>query len=174
MQPAKLAYVKPAKPTNAALKRGAVFTVLTLFCVVCFWYAFSLVNPPPCPLSSNPANSDNTACGTGSGGRARPAGLGAILSGQATDKRTPSTGNSHLPTGSAKVSGDSSRGGGGGLRPAGGSSITSASASNTAGAGSSARAGGSSNPLMCRSQCQTSNSTCQMTCSRQFSATNQT
>jgi hypothetical protein len=174
MQPAKLAYVKSAKPRNTALRRGIVFTVLTIFCVVCFWYAFSGVNPPPCPLSSNPANGDNTACGVGSGGRARPTGLGAILSGQATDKTTLTTGNSHLPTGPVQVSG--ARSGGGGFHPAGGSSITSVSASNTAisGAGSSATAGDSSNPLMCRSQCQTSSSTCQMTCSRQFSATNQT
>ena len=135
MQPAKLAYVKPAKPTNAALKRGAVFTVLTLFCVVCFWYAFSLVNPPPCPLSSNPANSDNTACGTGSGGRARPAGLGAILSGQATDKRTPSTGNSHLPTGPAKVSGENSRGSGEASVQPEARALRALPASSTAGAG---------------------------------------
>jgi hypothetical protein len=174
MQTAKLAYVKSTKPRNTALKRGIVFTALTIFCVVCFWYAFSGVNPPPCPLSSNPANGDNTACGVGSGGRARPAGLGAILSGQATDKRTPAIGNSHLPTGPVKVSGDNSGAGGGGFHPAGGSSITSASASNPAVSGSSTNAGSSSNPLMCRSQCQTSTSTCQMTCSQQFNATNQT
>ena len=93
MQPAKRAYVKPTKPKNAALRRGVLFTVLTIFCVVCFWYAFSSVNAPPCPLSNSPASSDNknTGCGTGSGGHARPSGLGAIASSQATDKRNPST-----------------------------------------------------------------------------------
>jgi len=41
MQTAKLAYVKSTRPRNTAFKRGIVFTALTIFSVVCFWYAFS-------------------------------------------------------------------------------------------------------------------------------------
>jgi hypothetical protein len=174
MQPAQRALVVYRKPRNTALKRGILFTVLTIFCVICFWYALSGVNSPPCPLSVDPGN-NGSACGTGSSGSARPSGLGAILSGQASNKRTPTTGNSRVAVGPQKDSGSNNRGGGGGrsIGPAGSGNIASVSASNSAIASAGA-AGGSSNPLACRSQCQTTGLTCQTACSRQYNVTNQT
>ena len=172
MELAKRTQVQTVKPGRTALRRGILFTILTIFCVICFWYALSGVNSPPCPLSVG-QGTDSSACSTGSGGQARPSGLGAILSGQANSKTMLSTGNSHVPVGSQPTPGGSNRGGGQSLNPAAGSSITSVSAgglamSNAASLGSS----GSSNPLTCRSQCQTSGLTCQTACARQYNVTN--
>jgi hypothetical protein len=174
MELAKRTQVQTLKPGRTPLRRGILFTALTIFCVICFWYALSGVSSPPCPLSVG-QGTDSTACGTGSGGHARPSGLGAILSGQANSKTTLSAGNSHVPVGSQPTSGGNSRSGGKSVSPAGGSSITSASAgglamSNATSGGSS----GSSNPLTCRSQCQTSGLTCQTACARQYNVTSQT
>src|ERR1700744_2088257 len=110
MELAKRAQLPSVKPNRTGLTRGVLFTVLTIFCAICFWYAFSGVNSPPCPLSVG-SGKDNSACGTGSGGQARPSGLGAALSGQANSKVTPTTGNSHVPVGSQQTPGGGNRGG---------------------------------------------------------------
>ena len=180
MQPAKRALVEYRKPRNTALKRGILFTILTIFCVTCFWYALSGVNAPPCPLSVDPGNNGKN-CSTGGNGSARPSALGATLSGQANSKTTATTGNSHVAVGAQKVAGTNSRGSGGGssIGPAGSGNIANITTSNSAmssiaSAGSPGGAGGSSNPLICRSECQTTGLTCQTACSRQYNVTSQT
>jgi hypothetical protein len=126
------------------LKRAIIFTSLVIFCVVCFWYALSGVNTPP-PAQEG-ATSSHTANPSQSGGRPSQAGAG----------QTPTSGNSKITVGAGS-------GGGGG----GGSGPATAATTN-------ARGGAASNPLLCKSLCQTNNSMCQAACYQSHSVTDDT
>jgi hypothetical protein len=172
MHPADRSLVRPVPPKNPALKRGILFTFLTIFSGTCFWFALSGVKPPPCPLSplsSAGTAQDTTTCGPGSAGQARPSSSSGAMPMQGGSQLTPSAGNSHVAIGPSPL-GAGGRGGGSGGSTGGGSASAAISTVASNGRGSDT----SSNPLTCRSQCQTSNSTCQATCSRGHNVTTDT
>ena len=140
------------------MKRAAIFTVLIISIVACFWYALSGVEAPK-------------TASLGSGGKATPSSSGSAKPSQARGGQTQGSGNgAALSQGN---SGHGSAGAGGSSGGASGDSGQAASnvATTSSGGGSSSS---SSNPLTCRMQCQDRTSTCEATCYRSYDVTNQT